>query len=338
MLLNFKNEYIKTKTKSLFEEDCKRIDSGLLPSRAWETDIYVTRRCNMSCSYCYIKSYFDRGYTFIDPKRQQLFNLIDKLVDKTYGLVILGGEPLIRKDLHEILKYARQQGIPSIRVASNGTFIKNSIEALFYIDKLNISLDSTRKKEYPDLIQKMLIDVEEFKKEMKDDFPAIGISYTLTDNENFEHDIVPIIKYALYNNFNIKFLPCKYPDKTVNWEQLKIIVNKARELIKDDRILLNIPDLVEQISHQFLFQNCLQGMQFYIDFEGYFLYPCDEYPENRVAKIYDYSIDELYKMGMEKFGHYPKDNGKTCTYCKSYCHAENSFNYCYPKRQLDFFY
>jgi len=337
MLLNFKDKTVKTKTKLLFEQDCKRIDKGLFPNKAWETDIYVTRRCNMSCSYCYIKDYFDREYKFIDPEIQQLFNLSDKLAEKTYGLVILGGEPLIRNDLHEILKYARKKGIPSIRIASNGTYIKRSIEALQYIDRLNISLDATRKIEFPDLIERMLVDVAKVKKEMGTDFPSICISYTLTENENFEHKIIPIVEYALQNDFNIKFLPCKYPGKTVNWEQLKIIVNKIRKLIGNDEILLNIPELVEQISHEFLFKNCLQGIQFYIDFEGYFLYPCDEFPNQRVAKIYDYSIDELYQMGKEMYGVYPSEQELTCLYCKSYCHAENSFNYRYPERQLSYF-
>lgn len=76
-------------------------------------------------------------------------------------------------------------------------------------------------------------------------------------------------------------------------------------------------------------------MQFYIDFEGNFLYPCDEYSDQKVGKIYDYTLDELYKLGQEKFGSYPDPKRKTCRQCKSYCHAENSYNYRHPQRQLD---
>ena len=139
MLLHFNDINIKNKTKPLFEEDCKRIVSGLLPNRAIETDIYITRRCNMNCSYCYIKEYFDRGYSFIDPDIKQLFRLIDKISSKTFGLVILGGEPLIRRDLYQLLRYAREKDIPSIRVSTNGTLIKYSIDALNHIDRLNIN-------------------------------------------------------------------------------------------------------------------------------------------------------------------------------------------------------
>lgn len=335
MLLNFKDESIKPKIRPLFEEDCQRIAKGERPKRAWETDIYVTRRCNMTCSYCYIKDYFDRGYTFVDPDIEQLYHLIDKLTAETYGLVVLGGEPLIRKDLALLFKYARDKGIPSIRVSSNGTFVKQSMQALSHIDRLNISLDATRKREFPGIVQRMLTDVEEVKKDMEIDFPAICISYTLAEDENFEHNILPIIEYATGNNFNIKFLPCKYHNKDVDWEQLKVVVKRARELVGKET-LLNVTGLTGQISHQFLFRNCLQGIQYYIDFEGYFLYPCDEFPDQKVAKIYDYSIDELYKTGMEKYGIYPDEKEETCLCCKSYCHAENSFNYRNPQRQLSY--
>ena len=71
----------------LFVADCDRIAKGEMPSRAWETDIYVTRRCNMSCSYCYVKDYFDREYPFIDPDLQQLYALIDRIADRTFSLL-----------------------------------------------------------------------------------------------------------------------------------------------------------------------------------------------------------------------------------------------------------
>lgn len=336
MLLNFKNKDVMARIRPILEADCTRIAMGELPERAWETDIYVTRRCNMTCSYCYINEYFDRGHPYVDPEMEQLCRLIDKLSGRTYGLVILGGEPLIRQDLHEFLRYARQKDIPSIRAATNGTFVKRSMEALSYFDRLNISLDATRKREFPDVIEKMLIDVLEVKKEMRHEFPDICISYTLSQDEIFERDIVPVIAYAAENDFNIKFLPCKYPDKDVNWALLRKVIEQTLEIVEEDR-LLNIADLTQKITNEFLFENCLQGMQFYIDFEGYFLYPCDEYSNQRVAKISDYTLDELYRMGMQKYGIYPNKKEKTCLRCKSYCHAENSYNYQHPERQLTLF-
>lgn len=333
MLLNCKDKKLRDKAKKLFIKDCERIVKGLRPMRAIETDIYVTRRCNMTCSYCYLKEYFDKDYRFQDPSLEELYHIIDKLADKTYGLVILGGEPLLRKDLHEIVKYAKQKEIPSVRISSNGTFIKGSKKVLFYVDRLNISLDATRIKEFPKLIEKMMLDVETTKQEMGDDFPEICISYTLVSNEIFEQDILPVLQYAAKNRFNIKFLPCKYPNKQVNWAGLNEILTLAKKHI-EPQYILNIPELAEQINHDFLFSNCLQGMQWYIDFEGYFLYPCDEYSHQRIGKIYDFSIDELYKMGVDKFGKYPANCQKTCSFCKSYCHAENSFIYHYPEWQL----
>ena len=336
MLLNCRDKKIRAKAKKLFEEDCKKIAKGERPSRAIETDIYITRRCNMTCSYCYLKEYFDKDYPFKDPSIEELCHLIDKIAGKTYGLVILGGEPLVRKDLVDLVKYAKEKEIPSIRISSNGTYIKRAKAALPYIDRINISLDAARKREFPELISKMLHDLEEVRSEMGDQFPAICISYTLVENESFEKDILPVVQYAAKNNFEIKFLPCKYPNKDVNWAGLNVVLQQARDHI-EPRKILNIPELAEKVSSEFLFKNCLQGMQWYIDFEGYFLYPCDEYSNQRVGKIYDHSIDELYAMGQKKEGVFPKGHQKTCAFCKSYCHAENSFIYHYPERQLSYF-
>jgi MoaA/NifB/PqqE/SkfB family radical SAM enzyme len=287
----------------------------------------------MSCSYCYVREYFDRGCVFKDPDIQLLCCLIDRIASKTYGLVVLGGEPLIRKDLSQVLAYARERGIPSIRVSTNGTFVRDSTEVLRYVDRLNISLDATRKREFPQLVDKMLIDLQKAQRALGTEFPAVCISYTLSDSEIFETDVLPIINYAQANGFDIKFLPCKYPNKEVDWGLLRGIVEKTRGYVGDE-MLLNITDLVAQISHEFLFRNCLQGMQFYIDFEGYFLYPCDEYPEHRVGRIYDHSVEDLYRMGMVKYGSYPSATEKTCLRCKSYCHAENSYGFRHPEKQL----
>jgi MoaA/NifB/PqqE/SkfB family radical SAM enzyme len=336
MLHNFKDRKIKVAVKPYFEEDCKKIAAGQKPDRAWETDIYITRRCNLSCSYCYIREYFDRDYQFQDPDIKLIFSLLDKLAGKTYGLVILGGEPLIRKDFAEILKYARRVGIPTIRTSSNGVFIKQSMAAIKYLDRMNISLDATRNKEYPKVMEKMLADLVKVKNIMGRDLPEICISYTLAGDEEFKKDIAPIIDFAQGNGFKIKFIPCKYPNQHVNWGQFKKIIKKTVANY-GEKILLNVPELSELITDNFLFKNCLQGIQFYIDFEGNFLYPCDEYSNHKVGKIYDYTLDELYKLGQEKFGIYPDPKRKACRQCKSYCHAENSYNYRHPQRQLDIF-
>ena len=246
MLLNFKSDKVRAAIRPLFAADCERIARGQLPERAWETDIYVTRRCNMSCSYCYVKDYFDRDYPFVDPSLPQLWALIDALADKTYGLVVLGGEPLVRRDLAEILRYARERGIPSIRVATNGTLVKRAMEALRYVDRINVSLDGTRKHEFPEVVERMQRDICEVRQEMGRDFPSVCISYTLAQNDLFEQDILPVIRFARENGFDIKFLACKYPNNDVNWDFLRAVVERARGYVCDET-LLNVRELTQKI-------------------------------------------------------------------------------------------
>jgi len=337
MLLSVKDLFLREKLFVDLIVDCRLIEQGYFPEKAWETDIYITRRCNISCSYCYINDYFPGSQIFKDPTLDKIKNIIEQLAGKTHCLVILGGEPLIRKDLPDILKYAKDKGIPSNRIASNGIFIKKQLEALKYIDRLNISIDSTRIREYPHQIEQMMKDIVDVKNEILDDFPELCIGYTLTQDEKFERDILPVVKYAIENDFDVKFLPCKYVDKILNWDQLRDVVEKCHNYISDVNKLINIKGLVDKGNSEFLFNNCLQKIQYYIDFDGYFLYPCDEYPENKVGKIFDHPIDELWNMGVKKFGMYPDKNSEVCMNCKSYCHAENSYNYQNPERQFQKF-
>jgi hypothetical protein len=88
-----------------------------------------------------------------------------------------------------------------------------------------------------------------------------------------------------------------------------------------------------QLNDEFVMRNCLQGVQYYIDFRGQFLYPCDEFPEQAVGSIYEYDIDALYERGRRRFGDYPK-RASICGHCPSACHSDNSFILRNPERQL----
>ena len=66
----------------------------------------VTRRCNIACKHCFVPD----GRK--DPPLEQLLGLIDAL--KPLGcrkLILTGGEPLLRKDLEQIIRAAVDAGI-----------------------------------------------------------------------------------------------------------------------------------------------------------------------------------------------------------------------------------
>lgn len=83
-----------------------------------------TSACNLKCVHCYERA--DKPMPD-ELKTEEAFELIDHLVDA--GVVILafsGGEPLLRKDFFEVLRYANKNGLYT-SLATNGTLITSRV-------------------------------------------------------------------------------------------------------------------------------------------------------------------------------------------------------------------
>lgn len=79
---------------------------------------YITSKCNIRCTHCYLEN-----YTHQEKDLSRIFDTIDFLADKQVrSITLLGGEPMVRKDLPEIAKRITQKGIVLL-IVTNGTLI-----------------------------------------------------------------------------------------------------------------------------------------------------------------------------------------------------------------------
>lgn len=102
-------------------------------------DFKLTDKCNLRCRYCGL---WKRNSPEMTTK--QIFNLIDESEKDTAFVYLSGGEPLLRKDIKEIIDYiAKKDGIFTV-LFTNGTLIKEKINDIKNIDLVNISLDGPR--------------------------------------------------------------------------------------------------------------------------------------------------------------------------------------------------
>jgi hypothetical protein len=316
-----------------FAHDCDRVARGLPPLRALETDIYVTKRCNLRCSYCYFRDYFDnRAHPLPpDPALDRLKALVDRLAGRTYCLVMLGGEPFSRPDLADLLAYARAADIYSIRVSTNGLYLKQRLDALPLIDRLSVSFDCTRSDEYPDKMEQLLVDIADVQAALGDRLPDLCLSWTTGPRDDFDRHLRPLLDYAVQHRFKVKFLPVKV-GRRVDWARHKRLVLQAVAYASPETVTNDVQHTAS-LSPAYVFDTCLQHIQYYIDFEGQFLYPCDEYPEQKAGSIYDDSLDDLFAAGLRTFGSYPRLDA-VCAHCPSGCHSDNSYIFRFPSRQL----
>jgi len=77
----------------------------------------VNNACDLSCPMCYTK----KGDDLLPMA--DITRLLDDIGDVGTRLEILGGEPLLRGDLAEIIRYAKERaGIPEVVLYTNGRY------------------------------------------------------------------------------------------------------------------------------------------------------------------------------------------------------------------------
>ena len=106
--------------------------------------ISVTPRCNFRCSYC-----DPLGDGYKDPLGTVSVKDIEHVIDAAVGLGVTsvrftGGEPLLRKELPEMIAYTRAAGIEDVAITTNATLLKRRLPELLDagLVRVNISLDA----------------------------------------------------------------------------------------------------------------------------------------------------------------------------------------------------
>ena len=83
----------------------------------------VTSKCNLKCRHCYAAEKYDspcRPNDLTTDQSKQMLEHVKLLGFK--NVLLLGGEPLVRKDILEVISYARKIGL-DIMINTNGTFL-----------------------------------------------------------------------------------------------------------------------------------------------------------------------------------------------------------------------
>lgn len=113
------------------------------PSAPYRMDLAITYRCNNACSHCYNA----RSRSFPELNTEKWFSIIDKLWEISIPhLVFTGGEPTLREDLPELIRYAEQKGqITGLntngRRLSDSQFLNKLIDS--GLDHIQITFESS---------------------------------------------------------------------------------------------------------------------------------------------------------------------------------------------------
>ena len=129
--------------------------------------VSVTQRCNLNCVYC--------GKTDCAKKDAELSPESYRRIAEAFAMCginkirITGGEPLVRKDICEIVRLFRSiPGIETLALTTNGVYLAQYARELKEagLDSVNVSLDSTDGSTYryltgSDVLERVLTGIEE---------------------------------------------------------------------------------------------------------------------------------------------------------------------------------
>lgn len=130
-----------------YNRESKKLPSELLQFSADKKPVAVwncTRTCNLRCVHCYAGS---DAQKYPEMDTAQAKTMIDDLA--AFGAPVLlfsGGEPCTRKDIVELMQYARDRGMRVV-ISTNGTLITPELARQFAevgLSYVGVSLDGGR--------------------------------------------------------------------------------------------------------------------------------------------------------------------------------------------------
>jgi len=121
-----------------------------LPDLPWEVMIEVDPRCNFNCHFCFNQISFAKNNREVNVlNKNYVKKIIDGLVKAKVNIVrFTGGEPILRKDIFELLKYAKNKGLET-RLNTNGSLINLKIAKKLkgIVDNVLIPIESYNNQE-----------------------------------------------------------------------------------------------------------------------------------------------------------------------------------------------
>ena len=117
--------------------------------------VSVTDRCNFRCRYCMPREVFGEGYEFLPRRAILRFEEIQRVVRIVAGLGvrkvrITGGEPLLRRDLSQLITMLTQIKGVELALTTNGALLPEQAQALADagLKRVTVSLDSLDDKTF----------------------------------------------------------------------------------------------------------------------------------------------------------------------------------------------
>ncbi len=245
--------------------------------------LFATYRCNFKCEYCDNGS--EKKYPELEREEigtEDYKKVIDRVKKETNFIAFGGGEPLMRKDLEELLDYSHDIGFKRIAINTNALGILKRPGVMRNVNHLMVSLDSMN-TEYLDKIygipsgttNKIIRNIDVLSRMQKEHSFKLIINSVIM-NENLL-DLYDVMKYCIEND--IMFSPSPllvgpYPEeKLVNSDIYKHFIDVVLDMKRHGMLILETFAYLNTVRHIEHFK-CLPMLYMRISPKGELIFPC----------------------------------------------------------------
>ncbi|MEM3700450.1 MAG: GTP 3',8-cyclase MoaA [Candidatus Bathyarchaeia archaeon] len=163
--------------------------------------VAVTQNCNLHCQYCHMEGEEQQGENFAKEMTvDEIVRIVRIAVKLGMSKVKLtGGEPLLRKDITEIVKgIAAIPGLTDLSMTTNGTMLASLAEELYAngLKRVNINFPTLNAKVYGELTGGNLKDVlEGVEAAVKVGFYPVKLNMLVLKGVN-DNEVLEMIDFA----------------------------------------------------------------------------------------------------------------------------------------------
>jgi cyclic pyranopterin phosphate synthase len=213
--------------------------------------ISVTDRCNFRCTYCMPADnveFMDRVKLLTFEELTRIATIVSKL--GINRLRLTGGEPLMRKDLPQLVRMLSGiEGIDDIAMTTNAFFLKEHAQSLkdAGLKRLNVSLDALDPEKFKhvnrrDCLQQVLDGLQEASRV---GFQSIKINAVAMRNFS-ESEILSLIDMGRSDGFEVRFIEFMPLDSDQAWERDKVLFgHEIVDLIREKHELIPIDNSLD---------------------------------------------------------------------------------------------
>ena len=230
------------------------IAKNVIAKKPLYVQFYITSRCNLTCEQCSI-IYADAKHQEMNIK--QINQVAENLKKIGVSIVLLiGGEPFVRKDIHEIVKAFTSRDI-HVRLQTNGVASSQQLEACVKAGAVDISISLDTLK--PDVQDKINGGFSKSWEKAIDTISRVSQIFPKNSSAFFNSVIMPrnfdhienVIKFATKIGWGVSLVPVHVSDlthplpyrtldyngemdfKNIGEEKIDKLINKLKKMKKN---------------------------------------------------------------------------------------------------------